>query len=321
MPTVTNPTAGNVHVNTPLTNFGQKYLQSDDVFVSLRAMPNLPVAKQSDTYYEFDKGDFWRTQNTKRADGAESGGGGFTTSTSPYFCDVYAWHKDITERQEANADPQITLQQSAVQYVNQILMIDREIKFADTFMSSANWTSSLNTHWVAANGDPTTEVKTAKRTIQGLTGKRPNKMIFGRQAWDTLTENDSILSRITGGANNAMPAMVMRTLIAQLFEIDEIFIMDAVKNTAIEGASDSLSFIGGDDALLYYAPNVVTGQEPTAGLQFSWTGLLGNTPNGMRIKRIDAPLREAERIEGQMAYDYKVTAPDLGYMFLTVSAG
>ena len=129
-----------------------------------------------------------------------------------------------------------------------------------------------------------------------------------------------MLSRITGGANNALPAMVMRTLVAQLFEIDEIFVMDAVKNTAIEGAADAISFIGGDDVLLYYAPNSVSLDEPTAGVVFSWTGFLGATTNGIRIKRFRQENIESDRIEGQMSYDQKLTAADLGYMFTTVSA-
>ena len=316
----TNPTPGDVHVNVPLTNFSQKYLQDESNFISLRAFPNLPVSKQSDLYYEFNKGDFWRVQNTKRANATESGGGGFRLSTTPYFAGVDAWHKDVSDRDRANADSQIALDNSATQYVSQILMITREIEFATTFMTSGSWTTAVNKDWTAAASDPIADVKVGKRTIQGLTGIRPNKMIFGRQAWDTLTDNDAMLSRITGGANNALPAMVMRTLVAQLFEIDEIFVMDAVKNTAIEGAADAISFIGGDDVLLYYAPNSVSLDEPTAGVVFSWTGFLGATTNGIRIKRFRQENIESDRIEGQMSYDQKLTAADLGYMFTTVSA-
>lgn len=315
-----NPAPGDMHVNVPLTNFAQKYLQDESKFVALRAFPNLPVSMQSDLYYEFNKGDFWRVQNTRRANATESGGGGFRLSTTPYFCNVDAWHKDISDRDRRNADSQIALDNSSSQYVSQILMITREIEFATTFMTPGNWTTAINKDWSSASSDPISDVDIGKQTVQGLTGIRPNKMIFGRTAWDTLKSNDAILSRITGGANNALPAMVMRQLIAQLFEIDEIFIMDGIKNTAKEGAADALSFIGGDDVLLYYAPNTVNLDEPTAGVVFSWTGFLGATNNGIRIKRFRMENIESDRIEGQMSYDQKLTAADLGYMFTTVSA-
>jgi hypothetical protein len=95
---VTNPTAGDVHVNTPLTNFSQKYLLSADMFIATRAFPNAPVTKQSDLYYEFNRGDFYRDEAQERADGTESAGGGFRLSTNPYFARVYAFHKDVTDR-------------------------------------------------------------------------------------------------------------------------------------------------------------------------------------------------------------------------------
>ena len=316
----TNPTKGDIHVNVPLTNFGQLYLQDESSFVSLRAMPNIPVMKNADLYYEANKGDFWRTQDTERANGAESGGSGFRLSTNPYLARVYAWHKDVTDRDRANADNWVRLDESATRYNNQILMIDREIRWATTFMTPANWTNNINKDWSGVAGDPIADIKTGARTIQGLTGMRPNKVCMGRTAWDTLSENDAVLARVTGGSTTEKPAHVMRALIAQLFEVDEIFVMDAVKNTAREGAADAISFIGGDDVLLYYAPNSVNLDEPTAGVTFSWTGLLGNTSAGMRTKRFRMEHLESDRVETQMAYDQKLTAPDLGYMITSVSA-
>jgi hypothetical protein len=112
-------------------------------------------------------------------------------------------------------------------------------------------------------------------------------------------------------------------LLAQLFELDEIFVMDAVFNSASAQADpdvESIGFISSKDVLLYYAPNTVALNEPTAGVQFSWTGLMGNTPNGMRIKRFRNEPTESDRIEGQMSFDYKLTGKQLGYFFQDVTA-
>jgi hypothetical protein len=321
MPIVTNPTAGDVHVNVPLTNFSQKYLLKAEQFVSLRAFPENPVAKQSDLYYEFDRDDWLRDEAAERADGTESAGGSFSLSTSPYFAKVYAFHKDITDRQRANQDAPVRLDQSASQFVMQKLMIQRERLFATTFMATSIWTTDVVggagfTKWSGASSDPIADVRTGKRVVQGLTGYRPNKMIIGREAYDTLLENDAILARITGGANNALPAMVMKQLLTQLLELEEIFIMDAIYTSSVKGASSTTrAFIGGDNALLYYAPSGVALEEPTAAMQFSWTGYLGATNAGMRTKRFRVETLESDRIEGQMAYDYKVTGADLGYFF------
>jgi hypothetical protein len=326
MPIVTNPTAGDVHVNRPLTNFSQKFLQDAEAFIALRAMPNLPVAKQSDLYYVFDRADFYRDEAEERADGTESAGGGFNLSTDPYFARVYAFHKDVTDRQRANQDPGVALDNSATQYVTHKLMIRRERLFQSAYVAGNIWfngtsaaTSGQDVTWGASASDPIADVRDAIRGVHQLTGYRPNKMIIGRQGYDTLMDNDEILARITGGSTVSQPAKVMKTLLAQLFELDEIFVMDSVYNTAGEGAAEANVFIGGDDAVVYYAPDSVGLEEPTAGVQFSWTGLMGNTSNGMRIKRFRQEALEADRIEGQMAFDYRLTSGALGHYFVDVS--
>jgi hypothetical protein len=335
MPIVSNPTAGDVHVNTPLTNFSQKYLLKAESFIASRAFPNAPVAKESDLFYEFNSGDFLRDEAEERADGTESAGSGFRMSTNPYFCRTYAFHKDVTDRQRANQDSVVQLDQAASQFVTQKLLIRRERIFSNSFMGTGKWTTDLTgvagapaagqfQHWSVAGSEPIKVVRNASTKIHQLTGYRPNKMIVSRPAWDALMDNDEMLSRILGGATTSAPALLKKQMIAAEFEIDEILVMDAVFNDKLadltDPTADDTKFVGGKDALLYYAPNGVALNEPTAGAQFSWTGYLGAAPSGMRMSRIRAPLVKADRIEGEMSFDYKLTGPDLGYYFSSVVA-
>lgn len=334
MPIVTNPTAGDVHVNRPLTNFSQMYLQREDAFVARTAFPNLPVQMQSDLYYEFDRGDFYRDEAKERADGTESQGGSFNLATNPYFARVYAFHKDVTDRQRVNQDTPVRLDQSATRYVTHKLLIRRERVMTTNLFSANLWfngtgapSAGQNVDWSAASSDPIGNVRSAIRGVHQATGYRPNKALIGRQAYDTLLDNDEILSRITGGATTAQPAKVMRELLAALFELDEINVMDSVVNTATKtntkdtlNDDESNSFIGGDNMLVYYAPDSAGLEEPTGGIQFSWTGLIGSTGDGMRIKRFRQEHLEADRIEGQMSFDYKLTAGSLGHLFTSVSS-
>lgn len=324
---VTNPVAGDVHVNTPLTNFSQKYLQNLAAFVALVAMPNAPVTKQSDLYYEFDRDDFFRDEAEERADGTETQGSGFNLSTNPYFAKVYGFHKDVTDRQRQNADAPVQLDESATQFVMHKLMIRRERLFAARYFATGIWGTDVTgvpgapaagqfQQWTVAASDPVADIRTGARVIQQSTGYRPNRLLLGRASWDALMDNDSVLARISGGADRDRPAIVMRQLLAQLFEIEQIHVFDGVFTSTQEGVVPQVrSFIGGDNALLYYAPSSVSLNEPTAGVQFSWTGLTGNTPNGQRIKRFRMENLESDRIEGQMAFDYKVTGASLGYFF------
>jgi hypothetical protein len=319
---VSNPTAGDVHVSRPLTNFSQKYMQDASAYVGLNAMPNLPVTFQFDQYTTFSREDFFRDEAEERADGTESSGSGFELTRAPYACKVWAHHKDVTDRQRANQDPEINLERNATQYVTQKLMTSRERQFSTAYMGTGIWGTDLNVDWSGTTDDPVVQVRTALRTVHGNTGYRPNKMLLARTAFDTLLDNDSILARIglSAGATAALPALAQRAHLAQIFELSAIHVMDSVFNSAARGATESTGFVAPDNALVYYAPDTVGPEEPTAGLQISWTGFLGATPNGMRIKRFRQESVEADRVEGQMAFTYQVVAAELGYLFSSVSS-
>ena len=283
-----------------------------------QAMPGLPVQFASDTYYELDRADFFRDEAKKRADGTQSAGGGFKTSTSPYSVDVWAFHKDVTDRQRANADSQIMLDNSATQYVMHKLLIRKERQFVDTWFKTGVWDNNVDGgDWTGTSADPIEEIRTAIRTVQGKTGFKPNRLLFSRLAWDYFVDNDAVLERILGGATVDRPAFVKRQMVANEFEIDWVGVLEAVYNSAEEGATESTGFVSSAaQVLIYYAPmSVGSTQEPTAGVVFNWTGFMGATNNGLRVKKFRRPEEfETDRIEGQMAFDMKTTGSELGYM-------
>ena len=327
MPTITNPLQGDVHVNRPFTDFSQKYMQNEASFVATRAFPSKPVTNQSDSYYTFSRADWYRDEVTERADGAESDGGGFSLSTDTYSAKVYAWHKDVTDRQRQNADPAINLDNSAAQYVMHKLLIGRERKFVNTFMTTSVWDTdvagtastpsagSTFRFWDNASSDAVKDIRYGSEVVQGTTGFKPNKLLIGRSAYNALLDNAGVLDRINGGATTGQPAQVQKMLLAQLFELDEIFVVDAVYNSSVRGKAESTGFIAGDKALLYYAPNSVGLETPSAATIFNWTAPYGSTAGGIRVKRFRMEANEADRIEGQMSFDHKVTGSELGYFF------
>lgn len=317
-----NPVASAVHVDVPLTNFAQLYAQKQESFVAMRAMPNIPSAKQSDLYWLFSRPDFYRDEMEERADGAETKGSGFTVSTTPYFARVYGHHKLVTDRQRANSDPRIDLERSATRFVTHKGLIRRERLFAAAYMGTGIWGSQSDPDWSAGGADdPIVDLRDRASTIHSRSGYRPNKLILGRRAWDTIQDNDAFLARITGGADPNMPAVVRRQLLAQLLEIEQVFVMDGVFNSAAKGAAEASDFIVANTALLYYAPDTVGPDEPTAGTQFSWTGYLpGQTENGIVISRLRDDHKRADKIEGEMAFVYQVTGATLGHFFSNVTA-
>jgi len=97
-------------------------------------------------------------------------------------------------------------------------------------------------------------------------------------------------------------------------------VASAIKNTAAKGQTAAHSYIAGKAAALFYVPPAPGLMTPSAGYTFAWTGFAGAGGEGQRIKRFRLERIESDRVEGQMAYDHKKVAADLGYFFNTIIA-
>jgi hypothetical protein len=339
-----NPTAGDVHVNRPLTNISIAYMQSAEGFVADRVFPNIPVQKESDKYFRYDRSDFWRNQYKKRAISSESAGGGWKVDSSPtYFCDVWALHKDIDDRIRANEDSPLSMDRDAALWLAQQGMIAREVEWASTFLTTSVWTgidgtngditgvaSSPSTNqvlqWNDASSTPIEDVKAKATLIQLLTGFRPNKLVLGRQVWDALSDHPDIVDRIkySGGVSPSTPAKVTKQAVAALMEVDEILVADGIQVTSEENpafeTSMTTAFIAGKVALLVYANPAPSILMPSGGYTFSWTGYLGAGAMGQRTKKMRVELKNSDRVEGEMAYDQKLVCSDCGIFWTSIVA-
>jgi hypothetical protein len=328
------PTQGDIHVNATLTNVAIAYMQSADKFVADKVFPNIPVAKQSDLYRIYDRSFFYRMEMQLRAPGTKSNRIGYTTSTTPYYCPVFGVGHDIDDQQRGNADADVNLEKNGTNLLALQGLLRREISFITNFFAASVWAFERQgvasgevpgtsvRQWNDPASTPIEDIRLAKRLMAENTGFEPNKLTLGRKVYDDLQDHPDIMARISGGAstNANNPAKVNKQTLAALFEVEEINVMNAVRNTAKEGQTASYSFIGGRHALLTHTPAGASTDIPSAGYTFGWTGYLGAAANGTRMRRFrDEPIH-SDTLELEMAYDQKVTAPDLGFFFNGISA-
>lgn len=329
-----NPTQGDVHVNQPLTNISIAYIQDASQFIADRVFPNIPVSKQSDRYYTYDRGYFNRDDMEIRAPGTESAGSEYTVDNTPtYFCPVYAFHHDIPDQRRANADSVLAPDREATLLCTGKALIKREKTWVSKYFAGGIWTSDVdgvstgenNTttfrQWNDANSTPIEDVRQAKTAVLQRTGFEPNVMVIGRQVFDKLIDHPDIIDRVKYGqtAGRGIAQIDLSDLEA-VFKIPRILVMNSIENTAKEGQTNSHAFIGGKKCLLAYAapqPGLMT---PSAGYTFSWTGFLGAAAAGQRIKKFRMENIASDRVEIEMAYDQKLVAADLGYFFDTIIA-
>lgn len=325
------PTNSAVHVDAALTNISVAFLQNADHFVASKVFPNVPVSKQSDRYFVFDRGDFNRDEAQVRAPGTESAGGGYELDNTPtYFTKVFAYHHDVPDQVRANADPAVDPERAAAELVMHKMLIRREKDFVTNFMTSGVWTNTVDgvdssagtsetIKWSdQTSGDPIGDVDEAKATILESTGFMPNKLVLGYKVFDALKRHPDIIDLVkySGGVGPNNPALVSEQALAAVFGVEQVVVAKAIENTAAQGATNSHSFIAGSKALLTYAAPTPSLMTPSAGYTFSWTGFMGQTNAfGIGTKRFYLDALESTRVEGQAAYDQKVVSQDLGFLW------
>ncbi len=327
------PTVSDVHVNRPLTNISIAFMQDTRNFIADKVFPTVPVQKQSDAYFTYDRAYWNRDEMQDRAPATESAGNGYKIDAdNTYYCAIKAFHKDIDDPTRANADATLDLDRDATEYVSRKALIKKEKLFVAGYMASAKWTYDYDgvasspaanqvLQWNDASSTPIEDVWNAKEYILQLTGFEPNKLVLGYPVYKTLCNHPDFVDRVKYGQTPGKPAMVETSDMAQLFKVEEVLVSRGIETTSVEGAATTTSaFINGKVAGLFYAPPSPSLLVPSAGYIFSWTGYLGAGPGGQRIKRFRMEQLSADRVEIEIAFHMKQIAADLGAFWDAVVA-
>jgi len=317
-------TPSSVHIDQPLTNLTLAYAQEQSNFIADKVFPTVGVQRQSDKYYIYDRANMNRTGDVKKlAPRTEVNRIGMSISNSSYYADVYGLGMDFDEQTLANEDAALDIRSAGAQTLMTRLMIHREEQFAASFFAAGIWgsQSTPSNLWSDyTNGTPIADVTAARRAMQLKSGGfKPNTMVIGKEVRDILINHPDILARLNGGATVSNTALITNAKLAEIFEVENLYVMEAVKNSSVEGVVESNAFIGGKHALLVHTPSSAGLMTPAAGLTFAWNNIPGVSNLGVTVESYsdDALRRQqvAEHIQVKMAYDMKVVGADLGYFF------
>lgn len=319
---MSNPTVSDVHVDAALTQLAIDW--GAQQYVWDQFAPVVPVDKQSDKYYIFDKDALRRDEAVApRAPGTLAGRGGYKLSTDSYFCTNWAWGKQITDETRQNADPvlRLSMDQKAAGYTTEVVNRRIEIQQASEIFTASVWgtditgvtsnpSSTQAVQWDRAESTPIEDIRARADAIQLATGYRPNRLGLGRQVYSKLQDHPDLLDRMSTATTRAMKL----ALLAELFEVEQVVIGQASYNTAAQEAAASNSFVHGKHALLYYVPNMPAIDVPSAMYSFRWG------PRSVLNYR-DAPAGvKADVVETHDYVGFKVTSTALGNFFSGIIA-
>jgi hypothetical protein len=304
-----------IHINTPLTNLSIAYLQDPSQFIADKVFPVVPVTKQSDTYYVFDRDMFLKTMAARRAPGTKAVEKLMKVSTDSYNALVFALETVVPDEIRINADAAVDIDEMATQIVTDDMRLSREKQFIAKYFTTGIWGTDYTPAdlWSdGASSNPIYDIDVARNKIWRETGRKPNKLIVGPEVDSVLKQHPIIVERFKY-TTPTLPA----TLLASLFEVDEYLVAGAIQSDTAEGATSiSNSFVAGKNALLLHAARTPSLLTPSAGYIFAWRGLFNtDSPLGIAIDERREDSIVSDVIRGHFAYDMKVTGASLGYFF------
>jgi len=308
------PTQSDVHVDAVLTNISVAYIQNQDHYIASQVFPIVPVDKQSDKYYTYTKNDWFRDEAAPRADATESAGSGYNLGTDNYNCDVFAFHKDIGNQTRQNADAPLNLDRDATEFVTQRLLLRQERQWAADYFTTSVWgtDSTPSNLWSDyTSSDPIGDIEAGKRAILASTGFMANTLTLGYDVFIKLKNHPDLVDRIKYTSAQTLTAQML----ANLFEVERVLVAKAIYASNNEGETGAYSFVHGKHALLCYVNPQPSLLAASAGYIFAWRGVSGGMGQSIGVSRFDMPQLKAQRVEGELAFDDKVVAADLGYFF------
>jgi len=319
---------GTYHVDRYLTNYSMSWAQDQQNFVGRRASSLIPVTNQSNKYAEWDRGFFWRDEFARRPLGGRPSQISKKVNEGTYSAEEWALEDVIDDRQRANVDAPLDLDEASARTLTSKAMIKMDRLWAAAFFVPGTWTTlrvgTASTpganqflQFDDANSDPIGTMDAAKDSMFQLTGFMPNTLVLGASVRTTLRSHPDIADRI----KYVGVGLADEVKLQELFDIPNVMTARGLYNAAAEGAADDFEYIvdGTSMWMGYIEPNPSL-NSPTAVACFAWTGLIPGATNAMGgvIERGRDDRAKSDWIQDRMAFDLKAVATDLGVFFQSV---
>jgi len=306
------PEVSQVHVNVALTNVSVGY--RNPAFISDIIAPPVSVRKQQDRYYIYDaERESFRATNDQRAPGAEANEVDFALSTDSYYCADHALVSVIPDEERENADPAIQPDIDRTEFLSDKIDLNKEIDLVAQMTSNGDIpgaTLAGVTQWSHADANPLTAIETGKDAVAEKIQIMPNVLILPQEVYAQVRVHPKVLEALqysTGGIPT--PA-----ILATLFDVDQVLVPRAVKNTSLPGNTASMQYVWGKNAVLAYIPRRAALKTVAFAYSFTWT-LAPGSVNGRLVETWREHGRKSDIVRVQRYYDQKIVAPEAAYLW------
>ncbi len=300
------PLRSQLHVDQLLTNVSVKYV--NDGYIHDKVFQQVPVKKSSDIYRTYTKN--WRVPNTSRAPGALSREHSFDIGTAPYILEKHALKIYIPDEDQDNYDL-TDLTTDATLELTEKIMMRKEIQCAAQFTTTAFslGTSLASTdQWNTGGALPILLFDTMSSTVVQNSGKLPNYGIVPLDAFNLLKNHTTVVDRIKYTSKE-----VNQAIVSALISIPELLVPSINYDSSEQGGTSVTGPIWNQhDVFVGFKP-------PSPGFYVPATGYMF-TKNKPLVRRWREEEREAEAVEVDTSFSFKIVASLTGYYVKAATA-
>jgi len=312
MGAIASPLVG--HLDAALTNYAKKFSNNQRIADSISTI--VPVGRQTDKYYIFDRSARQLTENQRRATGAPAERIRFKLSTDSYSCESMALAAEIADEQRATyGETGGDIEQDAVQTMIDKVQLQREKDLAAMLTDAAQVTNNVTlagaNQWNDDASTPWMDVQTAMDKIVEV-GVRPNFIAAGWPVFAKLRWHPGIKKSLVATGRNVALALNDADL-AAFFGVEEFLVGAAVEDSAAD--PPVASFVWGKNAIVGFR-NMSASRMDISGVKtFRWTSAPGTSGGIGVVKGRNAdPTAKGDIVGVDDYYDLKITAVEALYL-------
>jgi hypothetical protein len=313
-----SPTISQVHANFPLTDLSVAYFQESPPFSDM-IFPRVTVDYPTNSFYKWNKDDFWRDDAQPHAPGDDYTQTKLTLTTDTYSVDEYGVEYAIPVQIGAAADRVLRLEQTGTRVVTDRLKVRKDRAFAADFLKTGVWATDKTgtadfVKWSDVTSDPSAVTQSAIETVLSATGDTEALryvLLIGSDVRSYLVNHPDAQERI-----KYVEKADVRTVdgfLAAWLGVDDLVVARRRYTTSAEGAATAtFGAIVSDQALLVAVPTSPGIETPSAGYTFEWNEA-GSGP--MLVEKYYREENRSDIVRGITWFDQKLVASDLGVYF------
>lgn len=305
-----------VHTDKIITNMAMVYKPQGLIWQSV--FPIVNTDNMTDIYYVQHREDMLAIRDDFKASGVPANLIDLSESTETFECKPHYLAHPLADRVKSNADPGMLIAQRKhrMMVVKNGVELNTEKRVAAlvTDPTVITYNAGVSVAWTDhANATPVTDLMTAINA-DNFGEVKPNKVVFGRSAWENAVECAQTITRVYGDGSGNDGRTVTEKQMASVLRVETVLVGEARSNTAAKGQALVLADVWGDHVLVCFTPKQPSIYEPSLAYPFRWKKD-GLSERVRVIRDMDA---ETEKIEFGYEQTEKVTAVHLGFLIKNV---